>query len=220
MERSGERLPRRPPGRLVAPAVQTVFNPGQAPLLGNVGAGWPFLPGAAWLVLRGALLLAGLALLILLGALLGLLRLLFLGLPLRLFAQCALTQRGFVLPALLLLLAGGFRLLTLLVVQQPLLLTLGLRLRVAPAVGPGWLAQRCGPVRVAVVLCLLAQSALAQRFFVLWALQAAARLLLLLAGQLPLLALLVEACALFGVPRVAVLLHQWRGQHRQRPFAA
>lgn len=189
------------------------------------------MPGAAWLVVLAALgpllllkwrllrllltrrVLPG-ALLVLQSTLLSLVRLqrlLFLGLPLRLFVHGALPQRGFVLPALLLLRADGFKLLALLVAQQALLLAPGLFLRVASTVGPGWLARRHAPVWVAAVLRLLAQRALTERFFVRRALQADARLLLLLEGQFPLPALLVEGCALLGVPRIAFLLRRRRG---------
>lgn len=180
----------------------------------------------ARLVLLRALLLARLALLILHGALLSLLRLQRL-LLLRLFAQGALAQRGFVLPSLLLLLAGGFRLLALLVAQQALLLALGLRLWVATGVWPGLLGWRGRLVQIAVVLRLFAQCALAQRFFVLPALHADARLLLLLALLLALQALLavlllalrVKACSLFRVQRAAVLPRRRGRLRRQGPLA-
>ena len=87
---------------------------------------------------------------------------------------------------------------------------------------------------MAVVLRLFAQCALAQRFFVLPALHADARLLLLLAGQFSLLtrllalqallavlllALLVKACALFGVQRAAVFQRRRGRLRRQGPLA-
>lgn len=87
---------------------------------------------------------------------------------------------------------------------------------------------------MAVVLRLFAQRALTQRFFVLPALHADARLLLLLAGQFSLLtrllalqallavllqALLVKACALFGVQRAAVLPRRRGRLRRQGPLA-
>ena len=114
---------------LLAFSIVLVFKPLNAPIAGL---------GIALRLARFACL----PLLVLLGALLGLLRLqrlLLLRLPLRLFVQGALTQRGFILPVLLILLAGGFKLLALLVAQQPLLLALGLRLRVASGVWPGLL---------------------------------------------------------------------------------
>ena len=158
--------PARTPRPLVTPAMEAVVKPGQATVGDLSGAGLPLRAGVprlarrltrrllftclpllvllgallkllllrqlllTRLVLLRALLLASLALLILLGALLGLLRL---------FSQGALTQRVFVLPALLILLAGGFKLLALLVAQQPLLLALGLRLWVTSGVWPGLL---------------------------------------------------------------------------------